>query len=482
MMRIVPALAALAALVPACRADGPAPGRASRPNVLVILCDDLGWGDVSCQGAPRIRTPRIDRLASEGLRFTACYAAAPVCSPSRAGLLTGRVPTRAGIHDWIPASHPMHLRREETTIATILRGAGFDTALAGKWHLRDKLLADGRPQPSDHGFSHWFATQNNAFPSHHNPENFVRNGASAGQLAGFSCDLVAAESVAWLKTGRDREKPFFLFVSFHEPHEPVDAPEAIVARHLDAPARGQALYEACVENLDRAVGTVLDAIDSLRLRNDTFVFFTSDNGPEPAARYEAAWRSHGSAGPYREKKLSVYEGGIRVPGIVRFPGRVAPGATSDEPISGVDLLPTLCEIAGVPPPAGRPLDGASFVPVLRAGDGIARSTPLHWYYFRSTSSAKAALREGRFKVVGHWDGPEMAPARSVQPGDEETIRKTQLVRFELYDLARDPGETRDLSAADPERGASLARRLKSLVAEAIAESPGWDVREERPLD
>lgn len=470
----------LAATAFACRAPGERQGAARRPNFLVILCDDLGYADLSCYGSARIRTPHVDRLAREGTLLTHCLAAAPVCSPSRAGLLTGRVPTRAGIHDWIARDHPMHLRAGETTVASALRNAGYATALAGKWHLNGGLEREDQAQPSGHGFDHVFATQNNAFPSHHNPENFVRDGAPAGQLAGYSCDLVADDAIAWLESGRGSEKPFFLLVSFHEPHEPVDAPESLVAEYLDAPERGQALYEACVANLDRATGRLLAAIDRLALRDDTLVFFTSDNGPEPTARYEGAWRSHGEVGALRGRKLSVYEGGLRVPGIVRFPGRVRAGGVSDAPVSGVDLLPTLLDYAGVAPPA-RALDGASARAALE-GRAMAREVPLHWYYFRADGRAKAAIRDGDWKVVGLWDGPDLDPARSLQPGDAETIAATRLVEFELYDLRTDPGEAKNLAASEPERCRAMAEKLASLTAAAIAESPRWTVPEEIPLD
>jgi arylsulfatase A len=475
-------LAAFACHAPRARRDAGASSAPARPNFLVILCDDLGYADLSCYGSARIRTPNADRLAREGTLLTTCLAAAPVCSPSRAGLLTGRVPTRAGIHDWIALDHPMHLRAGEATVASVLRDAGYATCLSGKWHLNGGLERDDQPQPGDHGFDHWFATQNNAFPSHHNPENFVRDGAPAGQLAGYACDIVAEEAIAWLERGRDRERPFFLLVSFHEPHEPIDAPESILEDYLDAPARGQALYEACVANVDRATGRLLAAIDRLSLRDDTFVLFTSDNGPEPVARYDGAWRSHGEVGALRGKKLSVYEGGIRVPGIVRFPGRVRAGDVSDEPVSFVDLLPTLCDYAGVPLPPARPLDGASARSALEGGRAMTRAVPLRWYYFRSDGRAKAALRDGRWKLVGLWDGPELEPARSVQPGDAETIAATRLVEFELYDLRTDPGEARNLAESEPERCRTMAERLSALTLADIAESPCWEIEDEIPLD
>ena len=196
----------------------------ARPNILVILCDDLGYGDLACFGHPHIRTPNLDRLAEGGIRFTDCYSAAPVCSPSRVGLLTGRNPNRTGIYDWIPLGHPMHMAAEERTIANVLRNAGYDTGLFGKWHCNGVFNKPDQPQPDQHGFDHWYATQNNAAPSHENPTNFVRNGREVGPQFGFSCRLVAQEASHWISNRADRSKPFFGFVCFHEPHEPVASP------------------------------------------------------------------------------------------------------------------------------------------------------------------------------------------------------------------------------------------------------------------
>jgi len=164
---------------------------AERPNFLVILCDDLGYGDLGCYGHPAIKTPNLDKLASEGMRFTECYSSAPVCSSSRAGLMTGRTPSRIGIYDWISAGHPMHLAKEELSLATLLKKSGYATCHVGKWHLNGKFNSPEQPQPGDHGFEHWMSTQNNAAPSHENPTNFVRNGTPVGPQEGYSCELVA---------------------------------------------------------------------------------------------------------------------------------------------------------------------------------------------------------------------------------------------------------------------------------------------------
>ena len=232
-----------------------------RPNILIILCDDLGYGDLSCFGHPHIRTPNLDRLAKEGVRFTDCYSAAPVCSPSRVGLLTGRNPNRAGIYDWIPRGHAMHLAADQRTIANLLRDAGYDTGLFGKWHCNGLFNNPQQPQPNDHGFDHWYATQNNAAPSHQNPTNFVRNGVNVGPQVGFSCQLVAQEASQWISNRSDPSKPFFGLVCFHEPHEPVASPPETVKRYTGVASNAdQAQYFANVENMDSAVGDLMKTL------------------------------------------------------------------------------------------------------------------------------------------------------------------------------------------------------------------------------
>ncbi|MEE3369252.1 MAG: sulfatase-like hydrolase/transferase, partial [Planctomycetota bacterium] len=336
-----------------------------RPNFVIVLCDDLGYGDLACYGHKVIQTPHLNRFAKEGLKLTSCYAAAPNCSPSRTGLMTGRTPMRVGIHNWIPVLSPMHVRKREITVATLLRQAGYATCLLGKWHLNGRFNLPGQPQPSDHGFDHWFATQNNALPSHENPDNFVRNGKPVGKLEGFSAQLVTDEAVGWLTKLRDKEKPFFLFVSYHEPHDPIASAPRFTKRYSDEGQRSRyqpgisslAAHHGNVTQMDDAFGRLMKAIDEQNLRENTMVFFTSDNGPAIIKSHP-----HGSAGPLRGKKGVVYEGGIRVPGIIRWPGHITPETVSNVPLSGVDLLPTLCEIVGVDPPQDRAIDGTSFLP------------------------------------------------------------------------------------------------------------------------
>ena len=447
---------------------------AERPNILVILCDDLGYGDLACYGNETIKTPNLDRLASQGIRLTDCYSSAPVCSSSRAGLLTGRTPSRIGVYDWIPGGHPMHLKADEVTIATLLKDAGYATSHVGKWHCNGKFNSDAQPQPDDHGFEHWFATQNNAAPTHKNPRNFVRNGEAVGEIEGYSCQIVVDEAIDWLSKTRDKSKPFFQFVCFHEPHEPIDSPPDLVDDYPDAKKRGEALYYANVANMDRAVGRLMKSLDDLKLAENTLVIFTSDNGPETLNRYRGAWRSHGTPGPLRGMKLHLYEAGMRVAGIVRFPGRVKPGQVLDEPVCALDFLPTFCELGEAKLPTDRKLDGTSFTAIFD-GKPIKRDVPLYWHYFRSIGAPKAAMRVGDYMILGHWDGKNLGPGGSVHAGDTKVIKSAKLVGFELYNLRADLGEKYDLAKSDPERLKKLSAMLVKKYEEVQADGPHWEV-------
>lgn len=452
-------------------AAGPAPE--SLPNFVILLADDLGYGDLGCYGSGVIRTPNLDRLALQGVRFTDCYAAAPVCSPSRAALLTGCIPDRLGVYNWIPANSPMHLGSGEVTFAQILKSRGYATCHVGKWHLNGKFNSTAQPQPSDQGFDHWFSTQNNAAPSHADPVNFVRNGQPAGPLKGNSSTLIVNEAVAWIK-GVPAGRPFGLFVCLHAPHEPIAADAEFLAWYPEARKRGEALYYANVSQMDHEVGRLVRFLDEAGLGRNTLVFFTSDNGPETLNRYKEAWRSHGSPGPLRGMKLHLYEGGIRVPGILRWPGRAGPGTTISEPISGVDLLPTICDIVHASPPARRPLDGASILPALR-GRRMARRTPLCWKYYNASGRPKAALRAGDWKILGIPDraSPRAAGSLFDPAQDMEYLKHTKLAAFELYNLREDPGEMRDLASQQPERRRSMEERLTALYSRIQAEGPVW---------
>lgn len=450
ILSCVPLLLLLAVLVQA-----PLPSlaaRSARPNFIVILADDLGYGDLSAFGHPHIKTPNLDRLAAQGLKLTDCYAGMPVCSPSRAALMTGRVPQREGISEWIPENSPVHLRREAITVASLLKRAGYATALSGKWHL-NATLDGSQPTPGEHGFDHWFATQNNALPTHENPRNFVRNGRPVGSLTGYSSTLIVNEAIDWLGK-RKASQPYFLYVALHAPHEAVATADQFVRQYAGVARNAdEAQYFGNIAQLDYEVGRLLDTLEQSGQAKNTFVFFSSDNGPETLLRSPFANRSYGTPGEHRGMKLHLYEGGIRVPGIIRYPGLVKAGTVSAEAVRNTDLLPTLCDLAGVKAPADRAIDGVSLRPLLE-GKPLNRVAPLYWQYDHAVTAANNNLP---------------VPKVALRAGDWKLLAYAGFAKYELYNLKNDPGETRDLAASEPARVAMMAEQMRRLHAEINAE-------------
>ncbi|QDV53768.1 sulfatase-like hydrolase/transferase [Gimesia fumaroli] len=438
-----------------------------RPNILVVLCDDLGYGDLACYGHPIIKSPQIDRFAQEGLKLTSCYAAHPNCSPSRTGLMTGRTPFRVGVFNWIPMHSPMHVRKREITIATLLRQAGYSTCHAGKWHLNGKFNMVGQPQPSDHGFDHWFSTQNNALPTHENPFNFVRNGKPVGPQEGYAAQLVADEAENWLANLRDKEKPFFMFVCFHEPHEPIASAERFRKRYTAPEGSTLPAHHGNVTQMDDAFGRILKTLEEQKLRNNTLIIFTSDNGPAITRRHP-----HGSSGPLRNKKGATYEGGIRVPGIVQWPEHVKPGTTSDVPVSGVDILPTLCAAANIPVPTDRVLDGTNILPLLK-GEPLKRTKPLYWQFNRARNEPKVAIRDGEWKLLARLDIPSPKPSGSITAQELIDLKRAKLTGFELYHIQNDIAETTDRSESEREIFEKMKQQMQDIYEEVQAEAPLW---------
>jgi arylsulfatase A len=440
--------------------------RAERPNIVLVVSDDLGYGDLACYGAKDVQTPNLDRFAAEGARLTSCYAAHANCSPSRTGLMTGRTPTRVGVRDWIPEDSPVHVRKSEVTIATLLRQAGYATCLSGKWHLNGEFNKPTQPQPGDHGFDHWFATQNNALPNHRDPENFVRNGEALGKLEGYAGHLVAGEATRWLVELRDKAKPFFLYVAFHEPHEPIaSAPQFSKLYPSDDPS--YSAHHGNITQMDDAFGHLMRTLDQQGLRESTLVVFTSDNGPAITVQHP-----HGSAGPLRNKKGSLYEGGIRVPGIVRWPGKVKPGTVIDAPVSGVDFLPTVCAITGITPPKDRALDGANLLPMLN-DETVDRRTPLYWHFNRASGGPQVAMRIGDWKLLAALDKPAPARGNNITEDTERDFKTAEPVSYELYNLRADIGETTDLAEKEPTRFAEMKAALLKKYHEVREAAPTW---------
>jgi arylsulfatase A len=441
--------------------SGIAMAEPARPNVILVLADDLGYGDLACYGAKDVQTPNLDRFAEEGLRLTHCYAGHPNCSPSRTALMTGRTPTRVGVRNWIPHGSPVHLRASEITVAKLLQQAGYATCHAGKWHLVGQFNDDAAPQPDDHGFDHWFSTQNNALPNHRNPHNFVRNGEEVGRIEGYAAHIAAREAIEWLR-GRDPSKPFFLYVCFHEPHEPIASDERYTKLYPhDDPA--YSAHHGNITQMDDAFGQLMQALDEQNLRDTTFVYFTSDNGPAITAQHP-----YGSTGGLRDKKGFVTEGGIRVPGIVRWPGRIEGGSVSDEPVCGVDFLPTVCSLAGIAPPTDRKLDGTDLAPLWK-GEPLARTEPLYWHFNRAAGEFHVAMRVGDWKILARLD---KVPPRGndIAAAEEADFKVAVPVAFALYYLKDDPAETKDLAVAEPQRFAEMKVRLLAKYRE-VREEP-----------
>ena len=457
----------------------------NRPNIVVILCDDLGYGDLSCYGHPHIKTPNLDNMATQGIRFTDFYSSAPVCSPSRVGLLTGRSPNRAGVFDWIPhardpkpdAREQVHMQSREITIPILLKEAGYATAMAGKWHCNSVFNSEEQPQPDDAGFDHWLGTQNNAYPSHENPENFVRNGEAVGEIKGYSCQIVADEGIQWMENHRREEpdQPFFLYLAFHEPHEPVASPAELTSGYLDIAAnKKEATYFANVENIDLAVGKVLEALKKLTIENNTLVIFTADNGPETLNRYPNASYSYGSPDPLRGMKLWTTEAGFRVAGIMYWPAQIKPGQISNQPVSALDFLPTFCELAGKDLPENMTLDGTSFLPVIQ-GKKIQRDKPLIWAYYNSLNEHQVAMRYGDWKVLAKLDLKKKY--QNLNDRNISEIRSAKFIDFEVYKVLDDIYEDNNFSAEKSSSIKKLKKNLKKNYKELLDDSFIWTVQD-----
>ncbi|MFK7820235.1 MAG: sulfatase-like hydrolase/transferase [Planctomycetaceae bacterium] len=370
-----------------------------RPNVVILLADDLGSKDIGCYGGP-VKTPVLDRLASEGVRFTHFYSGAAVCSPARAALLTGRQHMRTGVYTVIQDHmHDMHLLNREVTIAEHLKSNGYQTVHVGKWHLGTPFRGRKKPWIDEHGFDHWFATDLNAAPSHRNPVNFWRNRKRVGKLEGYACQIVVDEAISWLDTKRDAKKPFFLNVWFHEPHAPLAAPPEIVSQYGE-PNDPAAIYSATIDNTDRAIGRLVKKLEDIGQLDDTIIFYTSDHG---SYRPE---RNGGLTG----NKGSLFEGGIRTPGIFFWPNGIKRGQTEPTPGAAIDLLPTLCGLTGIDLPQNVKLDGTDLSPVLlRSGSlqdvrpkarpvgTVKRINPLAW--ISPTAQPALVIRDNRFALV-----------------------------------------------------------------------------------
>ena len=417
----------------------------AQPNFVIFLCDDLGWGDLACYGHPVIKTPNLDKFAKQGTKFTQCYSACSVCSPSRSSILTGRTPYRNGVWRWIPSNHQVHLRESEITLAELLKGKGYETCHVGKWHLNGKFNSKEQPQPDDHGFDHWMATQNNAAPNHKNPKNFVLNGKEMGQLEGYSAPLVVKEGIRWLKEKRKPNKPFFLNIWTHEPHLPIESSPEFMKPYAEIEDEGIRQHHGNITQIDHAFGNLMKALDQMDLTENTFVFFTSDNGPEGNG---LKGRTRGSTGGLRERKRSSHEGGIRVPGIARWPGKVPAGVENRTPIIGSDLFTSILGTVNIAVPDDRTIDGTDFMPEFE-GKPIKRKIPLYWRNHIANPNIQVALRKDGWKILAN----------------------EKLDAFQLYHIEKDWKEETDLASKHPEKLAEMKTVLLSVHKQVEKEGP-----------
>lgn len=437
--------------------------RDARPNVILILADDLGYGDLGCFGQEKIRTPNLDRLAAEGTRFTHAYAGATVCSPSRSVLMTGqhtghtRVRGNMATHGGVVGKRGaatvrrMHLTDDDRTIGHVLTGAGYRTGVVGKWHL------DGfNPQagPLDRGFHYfhgWLVSEPRTYDSTYFPSHRFRNRelvaipANQGRAEGYyHPDMCLDEAEAFIR--ENRKGPFFLYLAFNLPHSPYRAPNlgAYASESWPEPMKH---YAAMVQHLDASVGRLLQFLAQEKLDERTLVLFSSDNGPrsEPEPVQTQIVEFFDSNGPLRGYKRDLYDGGIRVPTIARWTGRVPAGHTSAQPWYFADLLPTLAELAGAPVPKG--IDGISIVPTLLGGDQDLSDRFLYWEDV-----------EGRFRQAVRW-------------GRWKATRRGLDGSLELYDVVRDPGETQNVAAEN----ANVVRRIEAFLATARTDSPEYQI-------
>lgn len=418
------------------------------PNVVLIVADDLGWGELGCYGQEKIRTPRIDALAAQGVRFTQFYSGAPVCAPSRCVLLTGKHNGHGAVRDnfEVQPEGQMDLPASEVTLAEVLSERGYATGCFGKWGLS---TPDSEGHPNAQGFREFFGyicqrQAHNFYPDHlwRNRERIELDGTQ------YSHDLVAESTLDFVR--ENRERPFFLYVPFTIPHLALQVPEDSLAEYAgqweDPPYDGKkgyrahpqprAAYAAMVTRMDRDVGRIVDLLDELELGDDTLILFTSDNGPTYDRIGGSDSEFFESAAGLRGLKGSVYEGGLRVPLVARWGERLDGGSIAARPAAFFDVFATLAEICGTPRPACT--DGESFALALFGSDMGVRSTAMYWEL--AGYGGQQALRLGDWKAV----------RREQKQGN---------VRVELYDLAQDPQESRDLASERPELAAELARRL-----------------------
>ena len=446
------------------------------PNIIFVLVDDFGWTDLGCYGSKFYETPNIDRLASEGMRFTDAYSACTVCSPTRAAVLTGKYPARLHITDWI-AGHQRpfaklqipdwtkHLPLEETTLAESLAAAGYVTAHVGKWHLGGEEFA-----PTKQGFdSNVGGTNAGSPPSYFYPYNGRPNkkkgppgpplpGLDYGAREEYLTDRLADEAVQFIT--RNKDKPFFLYLPHYAVHTPLQAKADLVAKYQAKadPNNPQhnATYAAMLESLDDSMERIMTRLETLKLVENTIIVFTGDNGGLTLNQVT-------SNAPLRSGKGSAYEGGVRVPLIVRYPALVKAGTTCSTPVMSIDYFPTLLELARVKLSASDKVDGVSIAKLLKDPSAKLDRETLYWHY-------------------PHYHPGGATPYGAIRDGDYRLVEFFEDNRVELYNLAAEIGESTDLAAKQPDKRDALLAKLhtwrKSVGAQMPSANPNYDPKQD----
>ena len=470
-----------------------------QPNIIIFLADDLGYGDLGCYGNPIIKTPAIDKFATEGVRLTDCHSAGTVCSPSRAGLLTGRNPYRSGFY-YIQGAWGSHLLASEVTLAELLQTIGYETSFLGKWHL-SRLEKDkhDEPGPGDQGFDHWLATTHNAFDGPENPEKFLKNAEPVGKAKGWYCDILVEEATHWPTKERDQEKPFFLMISTHEPHTPLSPPsqyrrmydnqtvdqleKLISYGGVDRPdidiSENKDEYYGTVTQLDKAFANLIAVVKAEQLEENTLIIFTSDNGPEHPVNLEESrgeWEDpirdfcFGTPGLLRGMKRYPYEGGHRVPGIIRWPAKIPAGSVSNQLVNATDFVPTICKLAGLDTPTDRPIDGVDAFPAF-LGNQVVREKPCLWIFPTHGDTYRRmpqlAMRHEEYTLVGWF------PEKAAEVHLLDWMKSSVPEKFSLYNVHTDPGQKRDLAAEKPAVVENLVPEMVAIWTEIRDEGPDW---------
>jgi len=452
----------------------------SRPNIVLILADDMGYGDFGAFGDGSAATPALDRLVAEGVCLAQHYAGSPVCAPSRAAILTGRYPHRTGAIDTFEARGLDRLATREVTAADLFRRAGYATGLVGKWHLG---ALDARYHPNARGFDE-FAGFCGGWQDYYD-WRLDRNGDFKKADGRYLTDVLTEEAVSFVE--RRAGGPFFLHLAYNAPHFPFQAPEEEVApfRETGRFTRAVATIYAMVRRMDAGIARVLDALERKGVAHNTLVLFASDNGPQLRGRGENSTARFNCN--FHGEKGNTYEGGIRVPAVVRWPDGLDAGRHRDEMTHFTDWLPTLAAAANVEIPRELSLDGGDVLPVLRGEGGTVETRRFwQWNRYEPVVTCNAAMRDGDWKLVR----PVIAEAMATDPEEGRRDRAlkyepetfTDIIRgpfppreipppppAELYNIARDPGETHDLAREEPARAARMLRELETWFERVEAE-------------